>query len=862
LISIAALVVSGFVVGSVPAHAAASCVVDTFDGVSGSKTLANCVDEISDGGTITFDTTTAQTIILTSTLSLDNADVTIEGPEFSGEEPLVTITQAEDPGIQLLDIQIPNTKSPRITTVKNLKFLNGENPDLFRGGGAIGADSGNTLSSSDLEIVNSHFEGNAATDAEGGAIVGNDINISGSKFESNNSKNSGGAINGDVVSVFKSDFKLNTSDDGGGAIDASEISTMNETTFEGNSGNRGGAIKTDELSTMNETTFDNNTASNDGGALWVGELQDDEQLSITNSYFYRNEAGDGGYKGGAIYFVEYVIGEIIITGSEFGKIDDETSGNKAGDDGGAIEADDDGDKATIRVTDSTFAFNEGDKGGAIRNEGPLIISGSTFYKNEAADGGAIEAEDDVDISDSLFEGNTATADGGALQINDDAQITRTSFVGNKADKHGGAILAEANTEITRSYFVSNEAGAGGSTSRNGGAVWAESALVQNSTFYDNEAPQYGGAIYLERGNENYVLFSTFVDNVANDGASDAGQAIALSSDEGRDDASPDLFANLFIGDGDAAQIYGVLSADGDAYQGTVTDLGANVSTSADSFLDDETSEVSVDYASLGVGTPATATLSLRPFVPIDSISTLEVEVTEDLADNYETVTSETLATVDQQGTTRTYSFYPGAEFIAFGVSSTPAPYSGPLVTSIDSNSAAANVSASDTVTVSGQRLSTVSKVVVGGLEGEVISTSADSFEMVVPEGLAPGNYDLEIQSSIGNLTYLGAFVVSSSSVSSQAFGEVTAWTKRVSDTQVKVYVKYPTVGEKLRIGHQSGGSGSYESVYVKTTASEDDPSMIVNEHGSYIVRTVDLENINRIRVTVGDQRLVQVRYNN
>ena len=37
--------------------------------------------------------------------------------------------------------------------------------------------------------------------------------------------------------------------------------------------------------------------------------------------------------------------------------------------------------------------------------------------------------------------------------------------------------------------------------------------------------------------------------------------------------------------------------------------------------------------------------------------------------------------------------------------------------------------------------------------------------------------------------------------------------------------------------------------------------MIVNEHGSYIVRTIDLVNINRIRVTVGGEKLVQVRYN-
>jgi hypothetical protein len=80
---------------------------------------------------------------------------------------------------------------------------------------------------------------------------------------------------------------------------------------------------------------------------------------------------------------------------------------------------------------------------------------------------------------------------------------------------------------------------------------------------------------------------------------------------------------------------------------------------------------------------------------------------------------------------------------------------------------------------------------------------------------------------------------------------------------VKVYVKFPTVGEKVRISHQTGGSGSYESIYVKTTSSETMQGLrIVEGVGTYIVRTIDLEEINRIRVTVGDEVLVQVRYDN
>jgi hypothetical protein len=114
---------------------------------------------------------------------------------------------------------------------------------------------------------------------------------------------------------------------------------------------------------------------------------------------------------------------------------------------------------------------------------------------------------------------------------------------------------------------------------------------------------------------------------------------------------------------------------------------------------------------------------------------------------------------------------------------------------------------------------------------------------------------------LGNLTYLDGLSITGETVEITSYGEVSAWAVRISDTQAKVYVKYPTVGERVRIGHQTGGSGDYTTVYVKTTVSENDEAMIVNEHGSYIVRTIDLEDINRIRVTVGEQTFVQVRYN-
>jgi hypothetical protein len=95
------------------------------------------------------------------------------------------------------------------------------------------------------------------------------------------------------------------------------------------------------------------------------------------------------------------------------------------------------------------------------------------------------------------------------------------------------------------------------------------------------------------------------------------------------------------------------------------------------------------------------------------------------------------------------------------------------------------------------------------------------------------------------------------------YGEMSAWTVNQDDGTAKVYVKFPTIGEKVRIGHQTGGSGSYETIYVKTTSSETmDGLRQVAGVGTYVVRTIDLEDgTNRIRVTVGDSTEVQVRYN-
>ena len=199
----------------------------------------------------------------------------------------------------------------------------------------------------------------------------------------------------------------------------------------------------------------------------------------------------------------------------------------------------------------------------------------------------------------------------------------------------------------------------------------------------------------------------------------------------------------------------------------------------------------------------------------------------------------------------------------------PITYSGPIITDIGEDQTASPYSSfsGETVRVDGNRLSSVTKVFIDSKEGTVVSTADDHFMMIVPDGLTAGTYDLVVQSTTGNLTYLDAFVFTDASANFAAAKAVcdgvepSWWTQRISDTEAKAYIKCPAVGQKYRIMQQTGGSGSYDSIFAKTLTNENDSTQVFNEFGRYIVRTIDLEDINRIRIRVDDVELWKVRYN-
>ena len=191
------------------------------------------------------------------------------------------------------------------------------------------------------------------------------------------------------------------------------------------------------------------------------------------------------------------------------------------------------------------------------------------------------------------------------------------------------------------------------------------------------------------------------------------------------------------------------------------------------------------------------------------------------------------------------------------------PYLGPVIQSFGPGEFVRlmSVKRGQTVTVFGERLQSVTGVNIGGQKAEIISVQEGEVIVVIPRDAQDGIASLELDFLYGRVTYIDAFIVETEVQNQLEYGETYAWTRRISETEAKVYVKYPAIGEKLEILVQYGGEGEYETVFAKTISSPTDEALIANENGRYIVRTVELGAINRFRVILGGERLVQVRYN-
>lgn len=383
-------------------------------------------------------------------------------------------------------------------------------------------------------LSRSSFEGNQANGVNigGGAILLMDDfegSIADSIFKDNRTTAFGGALamNGDFKGdVIRSTFEGNRAVAAGALwINGHFNGDIRNSTFTGNvaSTSMAGAVKIyyDLTGNIVDSNFTGNLADADGGAVNIGGQAGYGSLKggIYNSTFSGNITTlryDWSGSGGAVY---------VDVDLESGIRNSVFTANLSGLSGGAVyvRRDLQGGIAGSSFTDNSGSAEQtgsGGFGGAVSVGRDLSggVSGTVFSNNSVRrSGGALYVSGSLTggLKGSVFQGNYTTREfdhaddgnGGAVSVtNLYGGIVDSSFTGNKTVRRGGAVyVAGAFTGgISGSVFEGNVADGNlnqsGRVARgNGGALYvgAFEGLIENSSFRDNRAVQYGGAVFFD-----------------------------------------------------------------------------------------------------------------------------------------------------------------------------------------------------------------------------------------------------------------------------------------------------------------------------------------------------------------------------
>lgn len=176
-----------------------------------------------------------------------------------------------------------------------------------------------------------------------------------------------------------------------------------------------------------------------------------------------------------------------------------------------------GNAVSTTIKNSTFTNNSTESNPVYENNGGAIYVYGTS---------GLVGDNTLKISDSLFESNHTNKTGGAIGVNNlgpsdfKIEINDTTFTNNNSTGYGGAIdvttggTGNVNINLNNATFNSNE-----SFGSDGGAIAYEKGNITsniiNSTFTNNTANN-GGAIY--NGIKNLTISNTIFDgNKTNDG---------------------------------------------------------------------------------------------------------------------------------------------------------------------------------------------------------------------------------------------------------------------------------------------------------------------------------------------------------
>jgi predicted outer membrane repeat protein len=154
--------------------------------------------------------------------------------------------------------------------------------------------------------------------------------------------------------------------------------------------------------------------------------------------------------------------------------------------GGGILVQGDVEATKICVTGNSAT----DTGGGIAVEsGTLFLDQALIHGNSAYDGGGLYVSWSaaIVVTGSAFVENVATDDGGALAAQGgDIQIYSSLFAGNSAGDEGGGVALQVHSDTVT------------------GETFPSSAHVENLTFVDNFAGDYGHGFHLRQGEATLI----------------------------------------------------------------------------------------------------------------------------------------------------------------------------------------------------------------------------------------------------------------------------------------------------------------------------------------------------------------------
>ena len=381
-------------------------------------------------------------------------------------------------------------------------------------GGAIWLDHSNLTSNGF-----NHFVGCAAS-YEGGAIYSYaaTASLTGNNTFESNTATTGGALHArwsNVCVTERSKFEKNIAVFGGGIYTDNSTFKFNDSSiFRGNKANyTGGGVYAARsvLNFLGSSTIMANHAARDGGGIYT---RDGSAVNFLGWSNYQNNTA------------EYTGGGISAFRSSFNLAGHNTFESNNAAEGGGFYASD----CTVNFPgENIFITNSaGNHGGGFTVVcSSLHLNGSTAIKNNsAASGGGMyidNSETDIDGS-SYFMNNTAESRGGAIYARDsEVEFNgKDLIVANTTGRQGAENHASSNTSILQgsSSFMSNCA-------NYGGGIYAERSyliMVHHKCSYINNTALRGGAQYFDV-NSNFSLHQTAHVNFQDNNATEFGGAI-------------------------------------------------------------------------------------------------------------------------------------------------------------------------------------------------------------------------------------------------------------------------------------------------------------------------------------------------